>query len=290
MHPKDAGYYNIDILPKAGLFQLNLKEIWHYKDLVLLLVKRDFAAKYKQTVLGPLWHFVQPMLTTIMSFLLFNMVAKLSTDGKNAVLFQMSGIIIWNYFSSCLTQTSNTFITNAGIFGKVYFPRLVMPLSVIISNLVQLGIQCILLAATMLFFWGTRGEAIHFNSQWLLLPFIVIIIAGISLGLGIIISSLTTKYRDLAVLITFGVQLLMFGSAVNYPLSVLEGKGPAGSALFTLVKWNPLSTLIETFRNTLLGGPIHYDMLGYTVVFMIVALFLGILVFNRVERTFMDTV
>jgi lipopolysaccharide transport system permease protein len=290
MQAQPSEQYNIDIEPKGALFQLNLKELWHYKDLILLLVKRDFAAKYKQTVLGPAWHFVQPILTTIMSFLLFNMVAKLSTDGKNAVLFQMSGIIIWNYFSSCLTQTGNTFIANAGIFGKVYFPRLVMPLSVIISNLVQLGIQCALLLSTMLFFLFSRGETIAISWSWCLLPLVVILIAGIGLGVGIIISSLTTKYRDLTVLITFGVQLLMFGSAVNYPLSVLKSNTQTGSLLFSFVKWNPLSTLVETFRNILLGGPVQYDMLAYTAIVMMVALVLGTVVFNRVERTFMDTV
>lgn len=254
------------------------------------MVKRDFTARYKQTLLGPLWHFIQPALTTIVSFLLFNMVAKLSTDGKNPVLFQMTGIIIWSYFASCFTNTANTFIANAGIFGKVYFPRLVTPLSVIISNLVQLGIQSLLLASTMLYFFIARGETIHIHANWLLVPIIIVIIAGTGLGLGIIISSITTKYRDFTVLIGFGVQLLMYGSAVNYPLHILESSSKTGTILFALVKWNPLSTLVESFRNSILGGAINYPMLGYCVAFMILVLFLGVLMFNKVEKTFMDTV
>lgn len=286
----DSEVWDIEIGPRASAFQLNLGELWRYRDLVLLMVKRDFTARYKQTLLGPLWNFIQPILTTIVSFLIFNLVAKLSSDGKNAVLFQMSGIIIWNYFAACLTSTANTFIANAGIFGKVYFPRLVTPLSVIISNLVQLGIQLLLLASTMLFFFFKNGETISIQSNWLLLPLIILIMAGIGLGMGILISSLTTKYRDFVVLIGFGVQLLMYGSAVNYPLSVLENSSHSGSVLIGIVKWNPISTLVESFRNILLGGSIRYGMLGYCAGFMVVVLLLGIVMFNRVEKTFMDTV
>lgn len=282
--------WDIEISPRTSAFHLNLGELWRYRDLVLLMVKRDFTARYKQTLLGPLWNFIQPMLTTIVSFLVFNMVAKLSTDGKNAVLFQMSGIIIWNYFAACLTNTANTFIANAGIFGKVYFPRLVTPLSVIISNLVQLGIQFLLLAVTILYFFISRGETIAFGASWLLLPVIILMMAGIGLGLGILISSVTTKYRDFTVLIGFGVQLLMYGSAVNYPMSVLENSSHSHSFLVKLVKWNPISTLVEAFRNILLGGTVRYDMLAYCAVFMLAALLLGIVMFNRVEKTFMDTV
>jgi lipopolysaccharide transport system permease protein len=282
--------WDIEISPRQSLFNLNLAEIWKYRDLVVLMVKRDFTARYKQTLLGPLWNFIQPALTTVMSFLLFNIVAKLSTDGKNPVLFQMSGIIIWNYFAACLTNTANTFIANAGIFGKVYFPRLVTPVSVIISNLVQLGIQFCLLAATILFFYITKGETIAFGVNWLLLPIIIIIMAGIGLGLGILISSVTTKYRDLTVLIGFGVQLLMYASAVNYPLSQLEKSKRSGSALVQAVIWNPISTLVEAFRNIVLGGTIRYEMLGYCAGFMAVVLVIGVIMFNKVEKTFMDTV
>ncbi len=268
--------WDIEITPKASAFHLNLGELWRYRDLVFLMVKRDFTARYK--------------LTTIVSFLIFNMVAKLSSDGKNPVLFQMSGIIIWNYFAACLTNTANTFIANAGIFGKVYFPRLVSPLSVIISNLVQLGIQLLLLASTILFFYIRNGETIVFGVNWLLLPVIILIMAGIGLGMGILISSLTTKYRDFVVLIGFGVQLLMYGSAVNYPMSVLTESTHSGSILISLVRWNPISTLVESFRNILLGGSIQYGMLAYCAGFMMLMLLLGIVMFNRVEKTFMDAV
>ncbi len=290
MPANEPDVWDIEISPRQSLFNLNLAEIWKYRDLVVLMVKRDFTARYKQTLLGPLWNFIQPALTTVMSFLLFNIVAKLSTDGKNPVLFQMSGIIIWNYFAACLTNTANTFIANAGIFGKVYFPRLVTPVSVIISNLVQLGIQFCLLAATILFFYITKGETIAFGVNWLLLPIIIIIMAGIGLGLGILISSVTTKYRDLTVLIGFGVQLLMYASAVNYPLSQLEKSKRSGSALVQAVIWNPISTLVEAFRNIVLGGTIRYEMLGYCAGFMAVVLVIGVIMFNKVEKTFMDTV
>ncbi|MES2648341.1 MAG: ABC transporter permease [Bacteroidota bacterium] len=282
--------WDIEITPNASAFHLNLGELWRYRDLIFLMVKRDFTARYKQTVLGPLWNFIQPILTTIVSFLVFNVIAKIATPGKNPVLFQMSGIIIWTYFAACLTSTANTFIANAGIFGKVYFPRLVAPISVIISNLVQLGIQLLLLAGTLLFFFFKNGETIAVNANWLLLPFIIIMIAGTGLGMGIMISSVTTKYRDFVVLIGFGVQLLMYGSAVNYPLSELEKNTHTGSLLVSLVKWNPISTLVEAFRNSLLGGEIRYWMLGYCAIFMMLVLLLGIMMFNRVEKTFMDTV
>lgn len=286
----DTEVWDIEIGPKVSLLQLNFKELWRYRDLIYLMVKRDFTAKYKQTLLGPLWHFIQPALTTIVSFLIFNVVAKLSTDGKNAVLFQMSGIIIWNYFAACLTNTANTFVANAGIFGKVYFPRLVTPLSVIVSNLVQLGIQLLLLCCTILYFYLKKGETVAFGFNWFLLPVIILIMAGIGLGAGILISSITTKYRDFAVLIGFGVSLLMYGSAVNYPLSLLEHSKHGGSFLINLIRWNPISTLVESFRNIILGGPINYPMLGYCMAFTLVVLVLGIMLFNKVEKTFMDTV
>jgi lipopolysaccharide transport system permease protein len=267
------------------LLDLNLKEVWRYRDLLLLFVKRDFIAQYKQTILGPLWHFIKPILTTIVSFLLFNVVANISTNGINPVLFQMSGIIIWNYFSACLTATGSTFLSNAGIFGKVYFPRLVSPISVIVSQLVQFGIQLLLLLAAMVFF-TIRGQAFPISVGWLLVPLVLIIMAGMGLGLGIIISSLTTKYRDLNVLVGFGVQLLMYASAVNYPISALE-KYPT---LYTVVRYNPLAALVETFRNALLGGSIPWWGLAYSGVWMLGLLTLGIWLFSRVERTFMDTV
>ncbi len=254
-----------------------------------LFVKRDFSAKYKQTILGPLWHFIQPALTTLISFLLFNVVANISTDGMNPILFQMCGIIIWNYFAACFTQTSNTFIANAGIFGKVYFPRLVSPISVVISQLIQFGIQLLLLLMVMGFF-ALRGDTFPVSIGWLMMAPVLLIMAAMGLGLGILVSSITTKYRDLTVLIAFGVQLLMYLSAVNYPLSALKGLGTRYAWLPSLVSCNPLATLVEAFRNAMLGAPIPWWGLGYSAAWALVLLLLGAWMFSRVERTFMDTV
>jgi lipopolysaccharide transport system permease protein len=285
----EKGNWDITISPKSGILNLNLTEIWYYRDLIRLFVKRDFTAKYKQTILGPLWHVIQPALTTLVSFILFNVVANISTDGKNPLLFQMSGIVIWSYFSACITNTSNTFIANSKIFGKVYFPRLVSPIAITISNLIQFAIQLGLLLALIAFF-AIRNDHAYIGWSWLLAPVVLGLMAGISLGLGIIISSLTTKYRDLQVLVTFGVQLLMFASAVNYPMSKLGKLADSHPVIYFIIKWNPLATLVETFRNGMLGGPVWYGGLAYSTAFMLVVLLAGILVFNRVEKTFMDTV
>jgi lipopolysaccharide transport system permease protein len=266
-----------------------LADLWRYRDLMILFVKRDFTARYKQTILGPLWHFIQPALTTTVSFLLFNVVARIGTNGVNPVLFQMCGIIIWNYFASCLTNTSNTFIANAGIFGKVYFPRLVSPISVVISQLIQFGIQLLLLLGTMTFF-ALRGEAFPINLNWLLIPVVLLMMAGMGLGMGILISSVTTKYRDLTVLIGFGVQLLMYASAVNYPLSELARLADSHPGLYLAVKWNPLAAMVEVFRNAMLDGAIPWWALGYSAAWMVLLLTAGVWMFSRVERTFMDTV
>ena len=266
-----------------------MADLWHYRDLMWLFVKRDFSAKYKQTVLGPLWHFIQPILTTAISFLLFNVVAKIGTDGMNPVLFQMCGIIIWNYFAACFTTTSNTFISNANIFGKVYFPRLVSPISVVVSQLIQFGIQFLLLLLVMGFF-ALRGDGFPIQASWLLMIPVLFIMAMLGLGLGILVSSITTKYRDLTVLIAFGVTLLMYLSAVNYPLSALQGLGKKYSWLPILVQYNPLAALVESFRNAILGGEIPWGSLGYSALWAIVLLVFGGLMFSKVERTFMDTV
>lgn len=217
-------HWDLEIKPKSSFFDLNLKEVWHYRDLMLLFVKRDFAAQFKQTVLGPLWHLVQPVLTTIMFLLIFGKIANLPTDGIEPILFYMSSITIWNYFSACFTNTANTFTANASIFGKVYFPRLVIPLSVVLSNMAKLGIQFGLLLAVMFYMAIVKDVPFYFGINWLLLPVLILIMAGMGLGLGIIISSLTTKYRDFTVLITFGVQLLMYATPVPYPMSVLASK------------------------------------------------------------------
>lgn len=273
------------IMPKVKLLDLNLKELWRYRDLTLLFVKRDFAAQFKQTVLGPLWHIIQPIFTTIMFLFIFGTVAKIPTDGIRPVIFYMSGITIWNYFSSCLTSTSNTFVANAAIFGKVYFPRLVLPISTILSNIIKFGIQFLLLLAVMVYY-GIKDGNFHFSSTWLLIPLLVIMMAGLGLGIGIIISSLTTKYRDLTVLVTFGVQLLMYATPIAYPMSFLKGKSFAN-----VIQWNPLTSIVESFRYALLGqGELNFAWLGYSAIFTIVVLFFGIIIFNKVEKSFMDTV
>ena len=278
-------HWDMIIQPKAHLFDLNLKEVWRYRDLLLLFVKRDFIAQYKQTILGPLWHLIQPIFTTIMFLLVFGKIANIPTDGVNSVLFYMSGITIWNYFSSCLNATSSTFVANAGIFGKVYFPRLVIPLSTVLSNMVKFGIQFLLLL-TMMIFYSFKGYPIHFGITWLWIPVLLIMMAGLGLGLGIIISSLTTKYRDLTVLISFAVQLAMYVTPIVYPLSFVKHKSYA-----KWIEWNPLTPIIESWRYALFGKG-SFDIAGllYSGGVIVVILFLGLLIFSKVERTFMDTV
>ena len=282
---EDNDSWDMVIEPKTRLLQLNLKEVWRYRDLMLLFVKRDFVAQFKQTILGPFWHLIQPVLTTIMFLFIFGRIARISTDGIQPTLFYMSGITIWNYFSACLTNTSNTFTANAGIFGKVYFPRLVLPFSVVISNMVRLGIQFLLLFSMMVYY-HFNGYPIHLTFYWLLLPLLVIMMAGTGLGLGIIISSLTTKYRDFAVLLTFAIQLGMYATPIAYPMSFLANKSYAG-----LIRANPLTSIVETFRYILFGnGSFNVAGLTYSAGFMIVVLFSGIIIFNKVEKSFMDTV
>lgn len=278
--------WDLVIRSKHSLFDLNLKDLWRYRDLIFLFVRRDFVATYKQTILGPLWHFIQPVFTTAMFLLVFTKIANVPTDGIEPVLFYMSGITMWNYFSSCLTGASNTFLSNANIFGKVYFPRLVSPISTVISNLIQFGIQFLLLLLVMVWFGIFKNVEIQISWTWILVLPILGVMAGLGLGLGIIISSLTTKYRDLKVLIGFGVQLLMYATPVAFPLSFLSGKS---------YKWllaiNPLTPLMEAFRFALFHrGTFNTLTLTYSISFMLVAFFLGLLIFSKVERSFMDTV
>jgi len=278
-------HWDLIIQPKAHLFDLKLKEVWKYRDLLLLFVKRDFTAQYKQTILGPLWHFIQPIFTTLMFLFLFGRIANIPTDGIHPVLFYMSGITIWNYFSSCLTATSSTFVNNATIFGKVYFPRLVIPLSTAMSNLVKFGIQFSLLLAAMIYY-GIKDNVFHVGISWLLIPVLVLMMAGLGLGLGIIISSLTTKYRDFTVLIGFAVQLLMYATPIAYPLSFLKGKSYAA-----WIAWNPLTPIVEAFRYALFGtGTVNTTSLLYSGGVIVIFLCIGVLLFSKVERTFMDTV
>jgi lipopolysaccharide transport system permease protein len=276
--------WDIDVSPSTGLFDLKLKAVWRYRDLLLLLVRRDFVAVYKQTLLGPLWFLIQPLLTTLIFTIVFGKIAKIPTDGIPPILFYLSGITLWNYFADCVNATSDTFTKNASIFGKVYFPRVIVPISVISSNLIKFGIQFTLLIGFWVYFY-VQGENFNLNSSIILLPYLILLMAGMGLGIGMIVSSLTTKYRDLTFLITFGVQLLMYASPVIYPLSNL----PEKYRIFILA--NPMTSVIETFRFALLGsGDFNMIHLAYSSCFTLIILFLGIIVFNQVEKSFMDTV
>ncbi|WP_336515174.1 ABC transporter permease [Pollutibacter soli] len=276
--------WDTQIKPESGIFEINLGELWQYRDLLWLLVRRDFVAFYKQTILGPIWFFIQPLLTTLTFMIVFSRMAKLSTDGLPPMLFYLSGVTCWMYFSESFTKTSDTFIANANIFGKVYFPRLVIPLSIVISNLIRFGIQfCLFLAVWLFYMIGT--DKIHPNIYVLLLPLLVLLMAGLALGLGIIFSSLTTKYRDLRFLLAFGVQLLMFATPVILPLSAMN------KTYSWIIKLNPITPIIETFRYMFLGtGTFSWTQLGYSTIVTIVLVMVGILVFNKVEKSFMDTV
>ena len=276
--------WDLIIRPKRGLLDINLKEIWQYRDLVMLFVRRDFVSKYKQTILGPLWFLIQPVLTTLMFTLVFSNLAGISTDGLPPMLFYMAGTVAWSYFSICLTTTSNTFIANAAIFGKVYFPRLTVPLSIVISNLIQFGIQFMLLVAIIIFYYF-RGVPLHVNAYILLIPYLIVLMAFLGLGFGIIISSLTTKYRDLANLVAFGVQLWMYATPIIYPLSKIPEKYKV------YIMANPVTPIVESFRYAMLGsGSVSQGQLLYCSVFTLAVMVLGIIMFNRVEQSFMDVV
>ena len=279
------------IKPRTGLFEVNLKEIWDYRDLLTLFVKRDITVQYKQTVLGPLWWLIQPALTVIMYMVVFGGIAGIPTDGVPQPLFYLAGVCMWQYFADCLTKTSNTFVSNAGIFGKVYFPRLIMPLSNVTSNLVRFGIQLGLFIVVYVYY-AIVGQAPSPNRYLLLAPALVIMMAGLALGFGIIISSMTTKYRDLQVLFSFVVQLWMYGTPIVYPLSQVAGKTVLGMDLTTIMCLNPVTPVIETFKFGALGAGefIGWGWLAYSFVFMLVVLSLGILIFNKVQKSFMDTV
>jgi len=275
---------NWSIEPQRSLFDLRLAELWRYRDLVMLFVRRDFVAVYKQTILGPLWYLVQPLLTTLTFTFIFGSVARLPTDGLPQFLFYMSGTVIWTYFASCLTKTSETFVNNANLFGKVYFPRLAVPVSILISNLITFTIQFVFFLAFMLFF-ALNGSSVSPNPWILLTPVLILMMAGLGLGLGIIISSLTTKYRDLRFLVTFGVQLLMYATPVIYPVSSIPER------FQWIILANPMTSIVEAFRYAFLGaGSVNSMQLLYSFGFMVVIVAVGITIFNRVEQTFMDTV
>ena len=276
--------WDLQIRPHEGLFKLHLKDVWAYRDLLWLLVRRDFVSFYKQTVLGPLWFFVQPLLTTIMFTFVFGRMGGFSTDGLPQPLFYLAGITAWNYFADCLTKTSTVFRDNANIFGKVYFPRLIMPLSIVVSNLVRFGVQFLLFLVVMAFY-GFRGASFHPTWAITLFPLVVLLMALIGLGAGMIISAMTTKYRDLAFLLTFGIQLLMYATTVIYPLTSISDK------YRWLIVINPMTSLIETFRYGFLGrGSFSWSLLGYSTGVTFIFLFAGIIIFNKVEKNFVDTV
>lgn len=279
--------FTLEIKPKSKLFDLNLKEAWRYRDLLFLFVRRDFVSIYKQTVLGPLWFFIQPILTTLMQMFIFNNIANIPSDGLPPMVFLLSGNVMWQYFSSCLNLTSNTFRGNAGIFGKVYFPRVITPLSMVISQLLKFGVQLGLFLIIWSGYMLLGGDTINMQPTWhiALLPVLILIMAGLGLGAGMLISALTTKYRDFTFLLTFAVQLMMYATPIIYPLSFVP------NIYKKYILLNPMTGIIETFRYSFTGaGSFSWELLGYSFGFMSVLMFLGTIVFNRVEKTFMDTV
>ena len=276
-----------EITPKNKFFSLNLKEVWQYRDLLLLFVKRDIVTVYKQTILGPLWYLIQPLFTAITFTIIFNNLAGINTGTVPPFLFNLAGITIWNYFTACFTGTSNTFGSNAGIFGKVYFPRLIVPLSIVISNLIKFGIQFFIFVVFYIYFYS-QGALVSLNGAVVFFPVLIILMGILGLGFGMFISSLVTKYRDFNYLIGFGVQLLMYVSAVMYPLKLIQEKIPHYA---WLVQYNPLAYIIETTRYMLLNvGQISMVGLAYTAVVAVVVLLVGILFFNKTEKSFIDTV
>ena len=283
----DPKKWDIIIQPNSKLFNLNLKEVWRYKDLLNMYVKRDIVTMYKQTILGPLWYIIQPLMTTIMFMFVFGGIAGISTDGLPQPLFYMAGILCWNYFSECLTRCSETFNANQNVFGKVYFPRLVVPISIVISSLLKMVIQFALFIAIYIFYIF-QGYSLQVTWYILLLPILIIMLAGLGLGFGLLISSMTTKYRDLKFLVSFGVQLWMYITPVIYPLSVLKNNYP--QYVWAIVI-NPLTAIIETFKIGFLGqGTFSWTYLIYSLIFTFVIMVWGIVTFNKVQRSFMDTI
>jgi lipopolysaccharide transport system permease protein len=281
---EDPTYFQNAIVPKDKLFDLRLKEIWRYKDLLFLFVRRDFVAKYKQTILGPVWFFIQPLFQTLVLTVVFGGMAKLSTDGVPPILFYLAGVTAWNYFANCLKSTSNTFTANASLFGKVYFPRAITPLSIIVSNLIQFGIG-LLLFLLIYGYFALTGYPLKPNWALAFLPLLILIMGFMGLGLGMLVSAMTTRYRDLQYLVEFGVQLLMYATPVILPLSAV----PEKYRLIMLV--NPMTGIIETFKYAFLGtGEFSISLVTYSLIFTILVFFAGLLIFNKTEKNFMDTV
>ncbi len=276
-----------EITPKNKFLTLNLREVWQYRDLLILFIKRDIVTVYKQTILGPLWYLIQPLFTALIFTVIFNSVAGIDTGSVPPFLFNLASITIWNYFTSCLNDTSDTFKKNAAIFGKVYYPRLIMPLSTVLSNLLKFGIQFLIFIVFFVIYYS-KGANISFNYTIVLFPFLIILMGLLGLGLGMIISSLVTKYRDFTYLVSFGVQLLMYLSAVMYPLSLIKIKIPD---YYWIVQYNPLAYIIETTRFMLLNvGKVSILGMVYTTIFAVIIVLVGILIFNKTEKNFIDTV
>jgi lipopolysaccharide transport system permease protein len=282
--PSETTDWDDVIVPRSSLLSLNLNALWKYRDLLTMFIRRDIVAQYKQTILGPLWYFIQPLLTTIMFTIVFGNIAKLSTDGIPPMLFYLAGVTNWNYFADCLNKTATTFKDNQQIFGKVYFPRLIVPLSIVSSNLLKYAIQMVMFFGFYIYFLAI-GEHVDPNVYAFLFPVLVVLLAGLGLGFGLIITSYTTKYRDLVFLLTFGVQLAMYATPVIYPLSSIDEKYRFWMAL------NPMTSVIETFKYGFLGqGTFSWFYLGYSAIVMVVILLAGIVIFNKTEKNFMDTV
>lgn len=282
MEHKNTEWTNV-ISSEHSLFKLNLKEVWDYRDLVYMFVKRDFVSSFKQTILEPLWFFINPIFTTVVYLIVFGNIANLSTDGAPKILFYLAGVTLWNYFSSSLGGTSNVFVGNAGIFGKVYFPRLVMPITIVISNLMRFGVQFLLFLVVFFYYWY-KGEVTP--NWWVLFtPIFILMMSLFALGVGMIFSSLTTKYRDLSMLLTFGISLYMYATPVIYPTSMLSAK------IQPYAKYNPLTGIFEGFKYAWMGvGEFHPIMLVYSTVIILILLAIGTVIFNKVEKGFMDTV
>lgn len=281
----DNNNWDIIIKPKRSLLDIDFKQLWSYRDLLIMFVKRDFVTVYKQTVLGPLWFFIQPVITAIMYTFIFSRIAKISTDGLPPILFYISGTVCWSYFADCFNKTATVFRDNQNIFGKVYFPRLITPLSIVVSGLLKFGIQLLLFICILFFYKYVKGANIHFQMEILLFPLLIVLMGFLSLGFGMIITSLTTKYRDLIFLLQFGIQLLMYATPVIYPLSTMSEEYK------WLIVLNPMTSIIETFRYGFLGtGSFSWIYLGYTAVFTIVIFAIGTLIFNKTEKDFMDSI
>ena len=282
MEHKNTEWTNV-ISSEHSLFKLNLREVWDYRDLVYMFVKRDFVSSFKQTILGPLWFFINPIFTTVVYLIVFGNIANLSTDGAPKILFYLAGVTLWNYFSSSLGGTSNVFVGNAGIFGKVYFPRLVMPITIVISNLMRFGVQFLLFLVVFFYYWY-KGEVTP--NWWVLFtPIFILMMSLFALGVGMIFSSLTTKYRDLSMLLTFGISLYMYATPVIYPTSMLSAK------IQPYAKYNPLTGIFEGFKYAWMGvGEFNPIMLVYSTIIILILLAIGTVIFNKVEKGFMDTV